>query len=191
MGALDVGKSDWCGDSLGIAPWGWEALSSSERYLAQRPRHKSHTQVRGNCWYFTCVWVVMSEFDIFVLSPNDGVTRATDSRFVGKRASVCGYGKDCASALNGSGGRMLFAECNPLCALQACYEAVQVESVMSEIDIFVSPTGIITLDHMKKLMHNTFVGNTGHFDNEVDLAGSEGLDIKLQKFFSPSPLATM
>ena len=73
-----------------------------------------------------------------------------------------GYGEDCASALNGSGGRILFAECDPLCALQTCYEAVQVETVMSEIDIFVSPTGIITLDHMKKLKHNTFVGNTGY-----------------------------
>ena len=50
---------------------------------------------------------------------------------------------------------------------------------------------LITLDHMKKLQNNTFVGNTGHFDNEVHLARSEGLDIKLQKFLSPSPLATV
>ena len=64
---------------------------------------------RGNCWYFTGVWVVMSEFDIFAPSPNDGITRATDTRLVAKRASVCGYGEDCASALNGSGGRVLFA----------------------------------------------------------------------------------
>ena len=66
---------------------------------------------------------------------------------------------------------MLFAECGPFCALQACCEGVQVEIVMSEIDIFVSSMSAITLDHMKKLKNNTLVGNTGHFDNEIDLAG--------------------
>ena len=59
---------------------------------------------------------------------------------------------------------MLFAECGPLCALQACYEGVQVEIVVPEIDIFLSSTSIITLDH-KKLTHNKFFGNTGHFDH--------------------------
>ena len=63
------------------------------------------------------------------------------------------------------------------CLPQACYEAVQVETVMSEIDIFVSPTGIITLDHMRKLNDITLVGNTGHFDNEIDFAGSGGSNI--------------
>ena len=67
---------------------------------------------------------------------------------------------------------MLFAVCGPFCALQACYEAVLLETVMSEIDIFASPTGIITLDHKKKLKNNMFVGNTIHFDNEIDFAGT-------------------
>ena len=77
-----------------------------------------------------------------------------------------------ANAPRGSGGRILFAECDPFRALQACFEGVRVETVMSEIDIFVSSTGVITLDHMKKLNEITVVGNTGHFDNEIDFAGS-------------------
>ena len=133
----------------------------------------------------------MSEFDIFVPSPNDGITRATDTRFVGKLASVCGYGEDCASTLNGSGGRILFAECDPLCALQACYETVQVKTVMSEIDIFVSPTGIITLDHMEKLKHSTFVGNIGHFDDEIDFAAQRAWTSSLRRLLSSPPLVTV
>ena len=130
----------------------------------------------------------MSEFDIFAPSPNDGITHATDTRFVGKRASVCGYGEDRPSPLNGSGGRILFAECDYLCALQACYEGVQAETVVSEIDIFVSSTSTITLDHNKKLKNNTFVENNGHFDNEFDFAGTKGLDIKPQRIVSSFPL---
>ena len=68
---------------------------------------------------------------------------------------------------------MLFAECGPFCA-QACCEGLQVETVMPEIDIFVSSTGIITLDHTTKLKNNTFVGNNGHYDSEFDFAGTEG-----------------
>ena len=91
---------------------------------------------------------------------------------------------------------MLFAECDPLCALQARYEGVQVETVMSEFDIFVSrrPNGVITLDHKKTLKNNTFVRNTGHFDNEFDFACTEGLEgtevdhIKPQWIVSSFPL---
>ena len=69
---------------------------------------------------------------------------------------------------------MLFAECGPFCALQACCEGLQVEIVMPEIDIFVSSTGIITLDHKTKFKNNTFVRNNRHNDNEFDYAGTEG-----------------
>ena len=69
---------------------------------------------------------------------------------------------------------MLFAECGPFCALQACCEGLQVEIVMPEIDIFVSSTSVFILDHKTKLKNNTFVGNTGHCDNEFDFAGTEG-----------------
>merc|ERR1712188_187572 len=101
----------------------------------------------------------------------------------GKRALVCGYGdvgKGSAFALRGAGARVLIAEIDPICALQACMEGFQVvtlESVVGEMDIFVTTTGnfnIITLEHMKKMKNNAIVGNIGHFDNEIDMAGLEG-----------------
>jgi len=114
----------------------------------------------------------------------DGIMRATDVMIGGKRALVCGYGdvgKGCAFALRGAGARVLVTEIDPICALQACMEGFQVvtmEDVVGEIDIFTSATGnydIITLEHMKKMKNNAIVGNIGHFDNEIDMAGLEKL----------------
>jgi len=116
-------------------------------------------------------------------SLTDGIMRATDVMIGGKRALICGYGdvgKGCAFAMRGSGARVLVTECDPICALQACMEGFQVvtmEEVVGEIDIFVSATGnfnIITIEHMKKMKNNAIVGNIGHFDNEIDMAGLEG-----------------
>merc|ERR1712025_1359206 len=113
----------------------------------------------------------------------DGIMRATDVMIGGKRALICGYGdvgKGSAFAMRGAGGRVLIAEIDPICALQACMEGFQVsplESVVGEIDIFVTTTGnfnIITVDMMKKMKNNAIVGNIGHFDNEIDMAGLEG-----------------
>jgi len=113
----------------------------------------------------------------------DGIMRATDVMIGGKRALVAGYGdvgKGCAFALRGAGARVMITEIDPICALQACMEGFQVvamESVVGEIDIFTSATGnfdIITLEHMKKMKNNAIVGNIGHFDNEIDMAGVEG-----------------
>merc|ERR1712127_816857 len=113
----------------------------------------------------------------------DGIMRATDVMIGGKRVLICGYGdvgKGCAFAMRGSGARVIITECDPICALQACMEGFQVatmEEVVSEIDIFCSTTGnfnIITLEHMKKMKNNAIVGNIGHFDNEIDMAGLEG-----------------
>jgi len=113
----------------------------------------------------------------------DGIMRATDVMIGGKRALVCGYGdvgKGCAFAMRGAGARVLVTEIDPICALQACmegFEVVTMESVVGEIDIFTSATGnydIITLEHMKKMKNNAIVGNIGHFDNEIDMAGLEG-----------------
>merc|ERR1719367_2663567 len=101
----------------------------------------------------------------------------------GKRALVCGYGdvgKGCAFAMRGAGARVLITEIDPICALQACmegFEVIEMESCVGEIDIFTSATGnfnIITLNHMKKMKNNAIVGNIGHFDNEIDMAGLEG-----------------
>jgi len=114
----------------------------------------------------------------------DGIMRATDVMIGGKRALVCGYGdvgKGCAFAMRGAGARVLITEIDPICALQACMEGFQVvsiESCVGEIDIFTSATGnydIITLEHMKKMKNNAIVGNIGHFDNEIDMAGLEGM----------------
>jgi len=113
----------------------------------------------------------------------DGIMRATDVMIGGKRALVAGYGdvgKGCAFALRGAGARVLVTEIDPICALQACmegFQVVKIESVIDEVDIFTSATGnfnIITLEHMKKMKNNAIVGNIGHFDNEIDMAGVEG-----------------
>merc|ERR1719207_435658 len=102
----------------------------------------------------------------------------------GKRVLVCGYGdvgKGSAFAMRGGGARVYIAEIDPICALQACmegYQVVKLETVVNEVDIFVTTTGnfnIITLDHMKKMKNNAIVGNIGHFDNEIDMAGLEGM----------------
>jgi adenosylhomocysteinase len=109
--------------------------------------------------------------------------RATDVMMGGKRALICGYGdvgKGSAFAMRGAGARVLITEIDPICALQACMEGFQVvtmESVIGEMDIFVTTTGnfnIITLENMKKMKNNAIVGNIGHFDNEIQMAELEG-----------------
>merc|ERR1711967_212583 len=81
----------------------------------------------------------------------------------------------CAAAMRGAGARVLITECDPICALQACmvgFQVVTMESVVGDIDIFVTTTGnfkIITLEHMKKMKNNAIVGNIGHFDNEIEM----------------------
>merc|ERR1712072_1239442 len=108
----------------------------------------------------------------------DSIMRATDVMIGGKRALICGFGdvgKGCAFAMRGAGARVLITEIDPICALQACMEGFQVvtmESVVGEIDIFVSTTGnfkIIKLEHMQKMKNNAVVGNIGHFDNEIEM----------------------
>ena len=110
----------------------------------------------------------------------DGINRATDVMIAGKVAVVCGYGdvgKGCAQSLRGQGARVLVTEIDPICALQALMEGYQVvllEDVVDTADIFVTTTGnhnIITADHMTRMKHNAIVGNIGHFDNEIDMAG--------------------
>merc|ERR1712010_207603 len=108
----------------------------------------------------------------------DSIMRATDVMIGGKRALICGFGdvgKGCAHAMRGCGARVMVTEIDPICALQACMEGFQVaalESVVGEIDIFVSTTGnfkIIRLEHMKKMKNNAVIGNFGHFDNEIEM----------------------
>merc|ERR1712076_274758 len=112
----------------------------------------------------------------------DSIMRATDVMIGGKRAVICGYGdvgKGCAFALRGAGARVIVTECDPICALQACMEGFQVatlEDMVGEADIFITTTGnfkIISLESMKKMKNNAIVGNIGHFDNEIEMAGLE------------------
>jgi adenosylhomocysteinase len=115
----------------------------------------------------------------------DGINRATDVMIAGKTALILGYGdvgKGCAQSLRGQGARVLVAEIDPICALQACmdgYQVVRLDDVVEEVDIFVTATGnrdIITAAHMGRMKHQAIVGNIGHFDNEIDMAGLERVD---------------
>ncbi len=110
----------------------------------------------------------------------DGLNRASDVMLSGKTAVVCGYGdvgKGCAQALKGQGCRVIVTEIDPICALQACMEGYQVltlEDIVETADIFITTTGnydIITAEHMKKMKNKAIIGNIGHFDNEIDMAG--------------------
>jgi adenosylhomocysteinase len=110
----------------------------------------------------------------------DGINRGTDVLIGGKVAVVCGYGdvgKGCAESLRGQGARVIVTEIDPICALQAAMDGYQVttlEEAVETADIFVSATGnknIITAAHMAAMKHQAIVGNIGHFDNEIDMAG--------------------
>jgi adenosylhomocysteinase len=110
----------------------------------------------------------------------DGINRATDVLIGGKVAVVCGYGdvgKGCAESLRGQGARVIITEIDPICALQAAMDGYQVttlEDVVGTADIFVTTTGnkdIILAEHMQAMKHQAIVGNIGHFDNEIDMAG--------------------
>ncbi|MGP8242255.1 MAG: adenosylhomocysteinase, partial [Solirubrobacteraceae bacterium] len=110
----------------------------------------------------------------------DGINRATDVMIAGKLAVICGFGdvgKGCAESLRGQGARVVVTEIDPICALQAAmqgYAVKTLEDVVGEGDIFVTCTGnrdIITAEHMSRMKHQAIVGNIGHFDNEIDIAG--------------------
>src|ERR687890_298856 len=110
----------------------------------------------------------------------DGINRGTDVMIGGKVAVVCGYGdvgKGCADSLRGQGARVIVTEIDPICALQAAMEGYQVatlDDVLETADIFVTATGnynIITAEDMDRMKHQAIVGNIGHFDNEIDMAG--------------------
>src|SRR5207253_3129378 len=110
----------------------------------------------------------------------DGINRATDVLIGGKVAVVCGYGdvgKGCAESLRGQGARVIVTEVDPICALQAAmdgYQVTTIEDVVETADIFVTATGcykVVTAEQMSRLKHQAIVGNIGHFDNEIDMAG--------------------
>src|SRR5262249_46498009 len=110
----------------------------------------------------------------------DGLARATDVMLGGKGAVVCGYGeggKGGGQALRGQGCRVIVTEIEPICALQGemeGYEVNTLENMVERADLFITATGnqnIVTADHMRRMKDKAIVGNIGHFDNEVDMAG--------------------
>jgi adenosylhomocysteinase len=112
----------------------------------------------------------------------DGINRATDVMIGGKVAVICGYGdvgKGCAESLRGQGARVIVTEIDPICALQAAMQGFEVrtlDEVVETADIFITATGnrdVITADQMARMKHQAIVGNIGHFDNEIDMAGLE------------------
>ncbi len=118
-------------------------------------------------------------------SLTDGICRASDVMMGGKMAVVCGFGevgKGSAQALRGQGCRVIVTEIDPICALQAAmegYEVNTIENVVEKADIFITATGnynVITAEHMARMKDKAIVGNIGHFDNEIDMAGLKKIE---------------
>jgi adenosylhomocysteinase len=124
----------------------------------------------------------------------DGINRATDVLIGGKVAVVCGYGdvgKGCAESLRGQGARVIVTEIDPICALQAAMDGYQVdtlENVLGIADIVITATGnkdVVTVDQMSRMKHQAILGNIGHFDNEIDMAGLEAPGVAERKNVKP------
>ena len=124
----------------------------------------------------------------------DGINRATDVLIGGKVAVVCGYGdvgKGCAESLRGQGARVIVTEIDPICALQAAMDGYQVDTldnVLEVADIIITATGnkdVVTVDQMSRMRHNAILGNIGHFDNEIDMAGLEADGVATRKNVKP------
>jgi adenosylhomocysteinase len=124
----------------------------------------------------------------------DGINRATDVLIGGKVAVVCGYGdvgKGCAESLRGQGARVVVTEIDPICALQAAMDGYQVatlEEVLPVADLIITATGnkdVVTAEQMSRMKHQAIVGNIGHFDNEIDMAGLESFPGVVRKNVKP------
>jgi adenosylhomocysteinase len=152
--------------------------------------HRLYDMEKAGSLLFPCInvndCVTKSKFDNVYgcrHSLPDGIMRATDVMLSGKKVLICGYGdvgKGCAQAMRAQGARTVVSEIDPICALQACmegYPVVTLQDVVSSVDVIITTTGnvgIIMVDDMAKMKNNCIVGNIGHFDNEIDMAGLEG-----------------
>ena len=171
-------------------PGRWTRLAAGIRGVSEETTtgvHRLYEMMKAGTLLFPAInvndSVTKSKFDNIYgcrHSVIDGLNRATDVMLSGKVAVVCGYGevgKGCAQALKGQGARVVITEIDPICALQAAMEGFQVatvEDVVETADIFITATGnfnIITAAHMKRMKDKAIVGNIGHFDNEIDMAG--------------------
>jgi len=182
-------------DTLRAANLDWPAIARSVFGVTEETTtgvHRLYEMARNHTLLFPAInvndSVTKSKFDNrygIRHSLIDGINRATDVLIGGKTAVVCGYGdvgKGCASSLSGQGARVIVTEVDPICALQAAMDGYQVatlDEVVASADIFITATGclkVITADHMSQMKHLAIVGNIGHFDNEIDMAGLERLD---------------
>ncbi|HJM57531.1 MAG: adenosylhomocysteinase [Planctomycetes bacterium] len=176
--------------SVEASPGKWTALAAEIKGVSEETTtgvHRLYQMVERGELLFPAMnvndSVTKSKFDNLYgcrHSLVDGICRATDVMLSGKIAVVCGYGdvgKGCAQSLAGQGARVVITEIDPICALQAAmegYQVARVEDVVGEADLFITTTGnkdIITAAHMAAMKHNAIVGNIGHFDNEIDIAG--------------------
>jgi len=171
-------------------PQRWTRMSKDLRGVSEETTtgvHRLYQMMEAGTLLFPAInvndSVTKSKFDNLYgcrHSLTDGILRASDVMLAGKVAVLCGYGdvgKGCAQALKGQGARVVITEIDPICALQAAMEGYQVttlEDVVKTADIFVTATGnmnIITAEHMAQMKDKAIVGNIGHFDNEIDMAG--------------------
>jgi adenosylhomocysteinase len=177
-------------ERLASEPGKWARMAEGVRGVTEETTtgvHRLYEMARAGTLLFPAInvndSVTKSKFDNKYgcrHSLIDGINRGTDVLIGGKTAVVCGYGdvgKGCTESLRGQGARVIVTEIDPICALQAAMDGYQVstlDDVVGEADIFVTCTGnkdIITAAHMAKMKHQAIVGNIGHFDNEIDMAG--------------------
>ena len=180
--------------SLSASPGKWTAVAGQVRGVTEETTtgvHRLYEMAATGTLKFPAInvndSVTKSKFDNKYgcrHSLVDGINRATDVLIGGKVAVICGYGdvgKGCAESLRGQGARVIVTEIDPICALQAAMDGFQVatlEDVVASADIFISATGnfhIITAGQMSQMKHQAIVGNIGHFDNEIDMAGLAAL----------------
>jgi adenosylhomocysteinase len=177
-------------NSLADHPGKWTAAAGAIKGVTEETTtgvHRLYEMARAGSLLFPAInvndSVTKSKFDNKYgcrHSLIDGIKRGTDVLIGGKVAVVCGYGdvgKGCSESLRGQGARVIVTEVDPICALQAAMDGYQVatlEDVIGTADIFVTATGnrdVITAEHMSRMKHQAIVGNIGHFDNEIDMAG--------------------
>jgi len=172
------------------APGQWQRISPKVRGVSEETTtgvHRLYEMAKSGALLFPAInvndSVTKSKFDNIYgcrHSLVDGLNRATDVMLGGKVAVVCGFGevgKGCAESLRGQGCRVIVTEIDPICALQAAmqgYEVATVEDYVRSADVFITSTGnfgILTAAHMAQMKDKAIVGNIGHFDNEIDMAG--------------------
>lgn len=189
---LDLLRSE-----LGAHPTRWTEVAKDIKGVTEETTtgvHRLYEMMKAGTLLFPAInvndSVTKSKFDNLYgcrHSLTDGILRASDVMLAGKVAVVLGYGdvgKGCAQALRGQGARVVITEIDPICALQAAMEGYQVtvlEDVLATADIFITATGnkdIITVAHMQQMKDKAIVGNIGHFDNEIDMAGLKGAGIE-------------